>query len=54
MAHISAIPVFADTNARDAISGWEEGDLCYVIGTGLMWYAGDASWHTFADAADLA
>lgn len=53
MAQITSIPVFADETARDAIVGWDEGDIIYVVGVGLEFYDGEA-WQTVATLADLA
>jgi hypothetical protein len=37
------IKTFADATARDAITGWDEGDLAYVLSVGLTVYDG-AAW----------
>lgn len=47
------IRVFPDAAARDAVLGWDEGDLAYVIGTGLTIYGSDAAWHVLATLDDL-
>lgn len=53
MAHITSIPVFADATARDAIVGYEDGDMAYLTGVGLTVYRGSA-WVAIASSAGIA
>lgn len=52
MAHISSIPIFADSTARDAIVGWDEGDHVYILGVGMTVYDG-AAWQSVASGAGI-
>lgn len=51
MAHVSIITMASEV-ARDAIVGWDEGDMVYVIGVGLTFYDG-AAWQILARIADI-
>ena len=42
-----------DETTRDAILGWEEGDLIYVEGIGFEYFDGNA-WQTLANLGDIA
>ena len=44
---------FDSESDRDAVLGWDEGDIVYVVGVGLTYYDGQA-WQIIANQGDLA